>query len=121
YAINVNAVSGYPQIAGSDTTMGHGVIFEYDGSAWPSTDLNDSAHGVISSCSHSLFPTVTEAHDINDNSWIVAYVLDADNDKHVALLTPVGCLYDVDGDGDVDDDDAAAVAVMVDSAYWNCP
>jgi hypothetical protein len=60
----------------------------------------NTVHTIIAACSDTAWQ-VSEAHDINDDGWIVA-MGDCSNGRHALLLTPVECPFDVNGDGFVD-------------------
>ena len=115
-AFAINSLTN-PQVVGVNTTTDHGILWEYSGS-WSSVDL-DSSPSIIAACSDSAWE-VREAHDINDNGWIVA-MGDGSNGRHALLLTPVECPYDVNGDGFIDEYDAAEILELGDLQDPSCP
>jgi uncharacterized membrane protein len=117
-----------PQLVGRNEFTGHAILWEFDSpwtgvSGWSSRDLNnhdpdpDPTNYIIAGCSANKWE-ITEAHDINDNGWIVALgetVVSSTLYLHALLLTPEPCPYDVDNDGDIDEDDAAAILGLVEN------
>jgi len=106
----------YPQVVGTNLDENVGVLWErnYLG-VWSATDLNTE----IPCCRQNL--VIIEAHDINDNGWIVAWAEyvppSGPVEQWAVLLSPYTCPEDVDFDGDVDVNDLNAVYF----SDGNCP
>jgi hypothetical protein len=104
YAIN-NLTDA--QVVGANIQELVGVLWERDGGGtWSAIDLNTE----IPCCRQSLL--IREAHDINDNGWIVAwaeYLVPNSSppviERWAVLLSPYACPEDVDFDGDIDEYD----------------
>jgi uncharacterized membrane protein len=113
YALNSLAD---PQVVGANEVTETAILWEY-ASEWSSLDLSDSGspNFAIAACVDTDWG-ITEAHDINDNGWIVAFGETngaSGLETHVVLLTPEPCPLDVNGDGFITEDDAAAIASMI--------
>jgi hypothetical protein len=104
YAIN-NPTNA--QVVGVNIDEQLAVLWERDSfGTWSAIDLNTE----IPCCRQNI--TLREAHDINNNGWIVAwgtYVVPNTNPPVIevwaVLLGPYTCPEDVDFDGDVDETD----------------
>jgi hypothetical protein len=112
-AFAINSLAN-PQVVGRNEETSHAILWEY-ASGWSSRDLNRSdspPNYIISDCADAQWQ-ITEAHDINDDGWIVALgttFVQSTLELHALLLTPVGdCPYDVDVDGDIDEEDSVAI------------
>jgi hypothetical protein len=99
YAIN-NLTNA--QVVGTNLTTSTGTLWERDGS-WSAIDLNTE----IPCCRQNLI--IRQAHDINDNGWIVAWAEydppSGPDEQWAVLLSPYTCPEDIDFDGDVDVND----------------
>ncbi len=105
-ALAINSLTNQ-QVVGYDVDRDDALLWEH-GSTWSCVELNDSTSHVIAECSDDEWH-ITEAHDINDNGWIVALGDRASDGRHSLLLTPVGCPWDVNEDEVVDEYDIAAI------------
>ena len=102
-----------PTIVGFNPLSNFALRWTNSGSAWSAVDLQ----GLIPACANA---NLTQAMDINDHGWIIAWGLDtADDDReHAFLLIPIpACPSDVDRDGDVDTEDLLDLL----AAWGTCP
>ncbi|MEE9129261.1 MAG: hypothetical protein V3T84_04535, partial [Phycisphaerales bacterium] len=112
WRINNNAPpGGVIQVVGNTGTLGEGLLWECAGNCdlvanWSFTDLNES----IQHCSSTWI--IRQAHDVNDNGWIIG-VGNAPGQSHAILLTPLEncCDTDLNGDGTVGAADLLALLV----------
>ena len=91
-----------PQVVGWNIDADLAILWEMNqGGTWTATDLNS----LIPVCSQANELVVRQAHDINDDGWIITWgrVRNPDTglfERHAFLLTPVGdCPEDVNRDG----------------------
>jgi hypothetical protein len=117
-ALAINSLSDQ-KVVGFDSVRADALLWEH-GSTWICVELNDSTSDVIAECSDDKWDIV-EAHDINDNGWIVALGDPASGPRHALLLTPVGCPYDVNEDGYVDEYDVAPINAALSGGAVPCP
>jgi len=117
FAESINHLSP-PQVVGWNATQGLALLCEKDGGGnWTVVDLNDSA--VIGGC--ESYWTLAEAHDINDNDWIITHGT-ANNTypsgNYAILLTPFpDCPADVTRNGCINTQDLLAVI----GGWEDCP
>jgi hypothetical protein len=123
------AINNFKQVVGRNEDSSHAILWVYDPGCdpcWIAFDLDDSENGVIAECSDDEW-RIFEAHDINDNGWIVALgdrVVSTTIETHALLMTPEPCPLDVDNDGFITEDDAAAIAGKIfayDPPEVDCP
>ncbi len=117
WRINNNApTSGVTQVVGYTGTLGEGLLWECSGTCdlvanWSVTDLNDT--DTIGLCSDEWI--IRQAHDVNDNGWIIGMANAAPAERHAVLLAPLAtcppalCLGDIDGNGTVGNSDVLAL------------
>lgn len=101
-----------PEVVGSNEQTNDATLWTY-GSPWTALNLNNSGSPdyAIPECSDDEWD-VYEAHDNNDDGWIVAFgsrVVGMTTEQHVLLLTPIGCPWDVNEDESIDEYDLAAI------------
>ncbi len=106
-AINDRQIAGQdrPQAVGQADQAQAAHLWEFDGSVWIDSDLND-----LVGCIGSLV-YLQMVLDINDSGWIVAYGLE-DSDEHAYVLRPtasITCEADLNGDTRVDIKDLVLV------------
>jgi hypothetical protein len=107
-AINNSATR---QVVGANIDQRRALLWQKQSGTWTGIDLTSRSH----SCFNGW--TLMEAHDINDNGWIITWAIDpslpqepVDQRYHAVLLTPIPeCTADIVLDGEVDVDDLFAV------------
>jgi hypothetical protein len=106
--------AGLPQVVGKNLTVDLAMLWEEQlNGSWAVLDLNSSE--AIGDCGSTRW-TILDAHDINDDGWIVAIGSYTGSPAvtqglYAVLLTPVqgGCPADVTNDGCINVSDLLAV------------
>lgn len=105
-AINNNA---NPSVVGWNLTDSAAWRWEFDGADWDNSNLND-----VTNCSAW---DLEQAHDINDDGWIVGYGTINSTDHAFVLVPFESCRSDIDEDGSTGTSDL----LLLLGAWGACP
>ncbi len=112
WAEGLNNATPHPLVVGLNLDLQRALIWEHDGAGWTASELDDRV-----GCAGEDI-RLKQAHDINDDGWIVAWGVDdsqfGDEAYHLYVLAPyesLTCAADIDGSGTVEVMDLLAVIV----------